>query len=204
MESSGSVLWSQEPASHFILNQINPSTPFHSFLSNPFGIILPTVGLPDELFYFMQFTYLTEFIPLHLVIVLIMNKECKLWCSLLCTFLLPPWSKHLFSVLSGIPSGFFPPLMTDKVSYPLKMTRTTVVALWNILQHTVFHCEVMVASDSFLSNCGRLTLKIHRVVWKNKRLRWSRGTQVRGFKPGRSRRIFQVKKFSARLPSEGK
>ena len=38
------------------------------------------------------------------------------------------------------------------------------------------------------------------------RLRWSRGsvlafsTQVRGFKPGRSRRIFRVKKSSARLP----
>ena len=30
------------------------------------------------------------------------------------------------------------------------------------------------------------------------------GTQVRGFKPGRSRRIFRVKKSSARLPSEGK
>ena len=30
------------------------------------------------------------------------------------------------------------------------------------------------------------------------------GTQVRGFKPGRSRRIFQGKKSSARLTSEGK
>jgi len=30
------------------------------------------------------------------------------------------------------------------------------------------------------------------------------GTQVRGFKPGRSRRIFRAQKFSARLPSEGK
>jgi hypothetical protein len=42
------------------------------------------------------------------------------------------------------------------------------------------------------------------------RLRWSRGsllalgTQVRGFKPGRSRRIFRAKKSSARLPSERK
>ena len=41
-------------------------------------------------------------------------------------------------------------------------------------------------------------------------LRWSRVrvlafiTQVRGFKPGRSRRIFRAKKSSARLPSEGK
>jgi hypothetical protein len=41
------------------------------------------------------------------------------------------------------------------------------------------------------------------------RLRWSRGsvlafgTQVRGFKPGRSRWIFRAKKSSARLPSEG-
>jgi hypothetical protein len=30
------------------------------------------------------------------------------------------------------------------------------------------------------------------------------GTQDRGFVPGRSRRIFQVKKSSACLPSEGK
>ena len=42
------------------------------------------------------------------------------------------------------------------------------------------------------------------------RLRWSWGsvlafsTQVRGFKPGRSRRIFRAKNSSARLPSEGK
>ena len=47
-------------------------------------------------------------------------------------------------------------------------------------------------------------------LYPNQRLRWSRGsvlafsTQVRGFKPGRSRRIFRVKKSSARLPSEGK
>jgi hypothetical protein len=41
------------------------------------------------------------------------------------------------------------------------------------------------------------------------RLWWSRGsvlagTQVRGFVPGRSRRIFRAKKSSARFPSEGK
>ena len=43
-----------------------------------------------------------------------------------------------------------------------------------------------------------------------KLLRWSRGsvlafsTQVRGFKPGRSRRIFRAEISSARHPSEGK
>jgi hypothetical protein len=43
----------------------------------------------------------------------------------------------------------------------------------------------------------------------NQRRRWSRGsvlafgTQVRGFAPGRNRRIFRAKKSSARLPSEG-
>jgi hypothetical protein len=43
-----------------------------------------------------------------------------------------------------------------------------------------------------------------------KRLGWSRGsvltfgTKVRGFTPGRSRRIFRAKKLSARLSSEGK
>ena len=45
---------------------------------------------------------------------------------------------------------------------------------------------------------------------KQYRLQWSRGsvlafnTQVCGFKPGRSRRIFRAKNSSARLPSEGK
>ena len=33
---------------------------------------------------------------------------------------------------------------------------------------------------------------------------WPFSTQVRGFKPGRSRWIFGAKKSSARLPSEGK
>jgi hypothetical protein len=43
-----------------------------------------------------------------------------------------------------------------------------------------------------------------------KQLRWSRGSvlafgiQVRWFAPSRSRRIFRAKKYSARLPSEGK
>jgi len=44
----------------------------------------------------------------------------------------------------------------------------------------------------------------------DEQLWWSRGsvlafgTQVHGFAPGRSRRIFRAKKSSARLPSEGK
>jgi hypothetical protein len=48
------------------------------------------------------------------------------------------------------------------------------------------------------------------VIICDKRFRWSRGsvlafgTQVCGFKPGRSRRIFRAKKSSARLSSEGK
>jgi len=51
---------------------------------------------------------------------------------------------------------------------------------------------------------------IYIYIYIYKRLRWSRGsvlafsTQVWGFKPGRSRRIFRAKKSSGRLPSEGK
>jgi hypothetical protein len=51
---------------------------------------------------------------------------------------------------------------------------------------------------------------IPRLRMTGERLRWSRssilafGTQVRGFKLGRSRRIFRAKKSSARLPSGGK
>jgi len=47
--------------------------------------------------------------------------------------------------------------------------------------------------------------------WRNsERLWWSKSsvlafsTQVRGCKPGRSRRIFRAKRSSARLASEGK
>ena len=52
--------------------------------------------------------------------------------------------------------------------------------------------------------------KEHSTKYKVKHpLEWSRGSvlafgsQVRGFTPGRSRRIFRAKKSSARLPSEG-
>jgi hypothetical protein len=44
---------------------------------------------------------------------------------------------------------------------------------------------------------------------EGKRLPWSRvgvlafGTQVRGFAPGQSRRVFRAKQSSVRLPSEG-
>ena len=47
-------------------------------------------------------------------------------------------------------------------------------------------------------------------LYSVKQLQWSRGsmlafgTQVHGFAPGRSRRIFRAKKSSARLSSEGK
>ena len=50
----------------------------------------------------------------------------------------------------------------------------------------------------------------HKLFVQLQRLWWSRGsvlafsTQVRGFKPGRIRRIFRAKKSSPRLPSEGK
>jgi len=58
--------------------------------------------------------------------------------------------------------------------------------------------------------CLYILLLLHLVLLYVQRLRWSRGsvlafgTQVRGFTPGRSLRIFRAKKFSARLPSEGK
>ena len=127
----------------FILKQINPSTSFHSFPLKSIWYYASNYtfsrwscfisGVHSKFPSAMQFTYLTQFIPFHLIIVLILNKECKLWCSLLCSFLLPPRSKHLFSILSGRPSDFCPPLMTDKVLCPSNMTGTTVVVLWNIL-----------------------------------------------------------------------
>ena len=55
-----------------------------------------------------------------------------------------------------------------------------------------------------------VSLEIFIDIMLPERLRCSRGsvlafsTQVRGFKPGRNRRIFRAKKSSARLRSEGK
>ena len=67
------------------------------------------------------------------------------------------------------------------------------------------HINTLCAQNGELLN---VKLVVHIVT---RRLRWSRGsvlafsTQVRGFKPGRSRRIFKGRKnSSARLPSEGK
>ena len=65
----------------------------------------------------------------------------------------------------------------------------------------------------FMRECRCIYMTNNRFTVGNiqlQRLRWSGvsvlafGTQVRGFKPGRSRRIFRAKKPSARLPSEGK
>ena len=61
-----------------------------------------------------------------------------------------------------------------------------------------------VESVADITNSHKILVRIFQVT----RLRWSRGsmlafsTQVRGFKPGRSRRIFRAKKSSARLSSE--
>jgi hypothetical protein len=46
-------------------------------------------------------------------------------------------------------------------------------------------------------------LRISPVVYSSRSNVMAFGTQVRGFAPGRSRRIFRAKKSSARLPSEG-
>jgi hypothetical protein len=68
---------------------------------------------------------------------------------------------------------------------------------WNCSKHVEFHSK-----NTFE--------KLAHLVGFIMRLRWSRGsvlafgTQVRGFKPGRSLRIFRAKKSSERIPSEGK
>jgi hypothetical protein len=70
---------------------------------------------------------------------------------------------------------------------------------------------VLVADDVFPRFVyAVITMETAAMDTPNKRLRWSRGsvlafgTQVRGFTPGRSCRIFRGKKSSARLSSEGK
>ena len=65
-------------------------------------------------------------------------------------------------------------------------------------------------SQSLLVDLTKPSKATPSVSRKQKRLRWSRhsvltfGTQVRGFTPGQSHRIFRAKKSSARLPSKGK
>jgi hypothetical protein len=59
---------------------------------------------------------------------------------------------------------------------------------WAFLPHGVFMC----LSSDFCSSGGIVVSMLASV------------TQIRGFKPGRSRRIFRAKKSSACLPSEVK
>ena len=74
------------------------------------------------------------------------------------------------------------------------------------LEREMFHIKDVEKINTHIS-CLITFFFDNRLVY---RLRWSRGsvlafsTQVRGSKPGRSRRIFMAKKSSARLPSEGK
>ena len=62
--------------------------------------------------------------------------------------------------------------------------------------------------SKFIEDPDRIVSELGNTA--GERLRWARcsvlafGTQVRGFAPGRSRRIFRAKKFLARFPSEGK
>jgi len=112
-----------------------------------------------------------------------------------------------------------------------QLSRTTILVLLESCHQT---CMTYTSAESTVENSwwwAEELPEIGTVSWQNKfgksvrllvllksiivclieRLRWSRGsvlafsTQVRGFKPGRSRRIFKGrKKSSARLPSDGK
>jgi hypothetical protein len=85
------------------------------------------------------------------------------------------------------------------------------------LFHWPFYFKNEIRMEEILQNCNCnfdmypcVTQLQFIVKRKIKRLRWSRGsvlafgTQVCGFTPGRSLRIFRAKKSSAHLPSEGK
>ena len=88
---------------------------------------------------------------------------------------------------------------------------------WSILMYPLPPGVNPIAVDKYIYiyiymyYVSRIHLSLFSSHSRRKRLPWSRGsvlafsTQVRGFKPGRSRRIFKGrKKSSARLPSEGK
>ena len=78
------------------------------------------------------------------------------------------------------------------------------------LERVVWYCTGLLLASAAKQMRTALFWVITQRVVVIPRLQWSRGsvlafsTQVRGFKPGRSRRIFRAKKSSARLPSEGK
>jgi hypothetical protein len=88
-------------------------------------------------------------------------------------------------------------------------------SVWSLVQRSSTECNVLVWSwildnEEALAHWGLLCHGKKNSISNPKRLRWSRdsvlafGIQVRGFTPGRSRRIFRAKKSSARLPSERK
>ena len=75
--------------------------------------------------------------------------------------------------------------------------------IWGVDLYICLHVSI----TSVLFYTLYLHFTFYILIYCIKRLRWSRGsvlifsTQVRGFKPGRSRRIFRAKKSSALLPS---
>ena len=93
--------------------------------------------------------------------------------------------------------------------YAIFIAFSTVTMVARTRLHVTFFVHCLSCSIRSL-NLPLHKISIIRWVYSFYRLRWSSGsvlafsTQVRGFKPGRSRRIFRAKKSSARLPSEGK
>ena len=122
-------------------------------------------------------------------------------------------------------------LMVWKILYPHKYVRPSKVAICLFLFGMSYLCEGSFSAISFPLGkyCQVYVLNLKCcMVWKRFLFQWwhwknfwnqcykasgfgglevsvlAFGTRVRGFKPGRSRRIFRAKKSSARLPSEGK
>ena len=87
----------------------------------------------------------------------------------------------------------------------------TLHTMWfSTTQITIFCPYAFMSSSSSLAAAGYEAFQVSSAfVTIGKRLRWSRGsvlafgTKVRGFKPGRSRRIFQVEKILS-TPSFGR
>ena len=156
--------------------------------------------------------------PHHFVVytgcAILINPSLYSWHAILFSWTVSMRFKLFYSFLWKTKFLLYPSV--DAVSSHYRLWHLFALRVLQLLRHHSYrrsnvHCSLfrVMRPLTFLYTNMYIPKKLE-VIHKVHRLRWSRGsvltfsTQVCGFKPGRSLRIFRAKKSSARLPSEEK